>query len=129
MGSTKHSSLTSEADVDKRIRSAAAAFEALRGGPCTFVLEGTLRGKANSVLVLALLLYDSEVWCFRGNLFANLRSFHNRCCHAMCRITTEHTGRCRFPRSSCTGASVLPLRNSTSAVVCPAGRATCRACP
>ena len=45
------------------------------------------------VLVLAVLLYGREVWCLRGDLLAKLRSFHNRCCRAMCRITMEHTRR------------------------------------
>jgi hypothetical protein len=52
--------------VDKRIRSAAAAFKALRSVLCDFALEGSIRGKAYSVLVLTVLLYGSEVWCLRG---------------------------------------------------------------
>ena len=69
-----HSSLMSDADVDKRIRSAAAAFGALRGVLCNFALEGTLRGKSFSVLLLPFLLYGSEVWCPREDLLAKLRS-------------------------------------------------------
>ena len=74
LGSTVHSSLTSDADVDKRIRSAVAAFGALRSVLCNFALEGTLRGKSFPVLLLTLLLYGSEVWCPREDLLAKLRS-------------------------------------------------------
>ena len=45
LGSIVHSSLTSGADVDKRIRSAAAAFGALRSVLFNFALEEALRGK------------------------------------------------------------------------------------
>ena len=43
------------------------------------------------VLVLMALLCGSEVWCCREVLLAKLRSFHNRFCRAMCRVTMEHT--------------------------------------
>ena len=92
LGPIVQSSLTSDADVDKRIRSAAAAFGALRSVLCNFALEEALRGKVYSVLVLAVLLYGSEVWCLREDLLAKPGSFHNMCCRAMCRITMEHTG-------------------------------------
>ena len=45
MGSIVHLSLTSDADVDQRIRSAAAAYGALSSVVCNFALEGGLRGK------------------------------------------------------------------------------------
>ena len=83
--------------MDKRIRSAAAAFGALGGVPCNFALEETLRGKVYSVLVLAVLLCSSGVWYLREDLLAKLRSFRNRCCRAMCRITMVQTRRCRIP--------------------------------
>ena len=97
LGSIVHSSLTYDADVDKRIRSAAAAFGALWSVLCNFALEGTLRGKVYLVLALTVLLYGSEVWCLREDLLAKLRSFHNRCCRAMCRITMVNTRRCHIP--------------------------------
>ena len=46
--------------------------------------------------MLTALLYVSEVRCLRENLLAKLRSFHNRRCRAMCRITMEHTRRSRI---------------------------------
>ena len=131
LGSIVHSSLTSDADVDKRIRSAAAAFGALWSVLCNFALEGTLRGKVHSVPVLTALLYGSEVWCLREDLLAKLRSFHNRCCRAMCRITMGHTRCCRIPSKQVyrrLGIAAVD-QYGTTAVVCSAGRATCRACP
>ena len=46
--------------------------------------------------MLPVLLYGSAVQCPREDLLAKLRSFHKRCCRAMCRITLEHTRRCRI---------------------------------
>ena len=45
LGPIAYSSLTSDADVDKYIRSAAAAFVALRGVLCNSALEEALRGQ------------------------------------------------------------------------------------
>ena len=61
LGSIVGSSLTSDADVDKCTRSAAAALGALRSVPCNFPLEMALRARVYSVLVLAALFYGSEV--------------------------------------------------------------------
>ena len=72
LGSIVHSSLTSDADVDKRIRSAVAAFGALRSALCNFALEETLRGKVYLVLALTAKLYGSELWCPREDLLAKL---------------------------------------------------------
>ena len=71
--------------MNKHTRSAAAAFGALREVLCNFALGGTPRGRTNSILVLAVLLYGSEVWSPREDLLAKLHSFQNRCCRAMCR--------------------------------------------
>ena len=67
-----------------------AAFGALRGALCNFVLEGNLRGQVYMALVLTILLYGCEVWFLRDGLFAKLRTFHNQCCRANCRITIRH---------------------------------------
>ena len=58
------------------------------------VTSSTLEADA---LVLTILLYGSEVWCLREDLFAKLRTFHNSCCRAMCRITMAHTIRHHIP--------------------------------
>ena len=96
LGSLVHYSLTSDADVSKRIKAAAAAFGALRSVLCNFALSENLRGQVYTTLVLTILLYGSEVWCLREDLLAKLRTFHNSCCRAMCRITMKHTIRHRI---------------------------------
>jgi hypothetical protein len=97
LGSIVSSSLKSDADVEKRIRSAGAASGALRGVPGNCALEGGLRDKAHSVLVLTILLCGSEVWYLGDGLLVRLRSFQKMCCRAMCRITMLTTGRYRIP--------------------------------
>jgi len=97
LGSLVHHSLTSDADVNKRVKSAAAAFGSLRSVLCNYALSEPLRGAVYSSLVLTILLYGSEVWCLREDLFAKLRTFHNSCCRAMCRITMAHTIRHHIP--------------------------------
>ena len=51
----------------------------------TLYHRGVPRGQVYAVLKLAVFLYGSEVHCFRGNLLAKLRIFHNKCCRVMCR--------------------------------------------
>ena len=58
LGSIVHFSLTSDADVNKRIRAAAAAFGALRGVLCNFALEEKLRGQVYMALVLGRRVRD-----------------------------------------------------------------------
>jgi hypothetical protein len=60
-------------------------------------LSEVIRGQVYTALVLTILLYGSEVWCLREDLFAKLRTFHNSCCRAMCRITMAHTYRHHIP--------------------------------
>ena len=64
---------------------------------CNYALSEPLRGAVYSSLVLTILLYGSEVWCLREDLFAKLRTFQNSCCRAMCRITMAHTIRHHIP--------------------------------
>ena len=47
-------------------------------------------------LVLGILLYGSEVWSLREDLYHRLRRFHNRCA----RITIAHTIRHRSTANS-----------------------------
>ena len=47
-----------------------AAFWALRSAIFNYALEETPEGKGYSVLVLAALLFGSEVWCFREDPLA-----------------------------------------------------------
>jgi len=122
LGPIVHSSLTSDADMDKRIRSAVAVFGALRSVLCNFALEENLRGEVYSVPVLT-------VPRPREDLLAKLRSFHNRCCRAMCRITMKYSRHYRIPSVQLYRRLGIAAVEQHTAVVCPAGRATCRACP
>lgn len=98
LGSIIHYSLTSHADVESRLRGAAAAFGALR--ECIFAnkrVRPKVKGKIYMVLVISLLLYGSECWSLTTDLLDKLRSFHHRCVRTMCRITMAHTIRHRIP--------------------------------
>jgi exonuclease III len=92
LGAIISNTLTSDADVDKRIASASAAFGALR--PCIFARKGISRkvkGMIYCSLVLSILLYGSECWCLTKKLFRRLRAFHRRCVRTMSHITMHHT--------------------------------------
>ena len=73
-----HYSLTSDADVDKRITSATAAFGALKNILADKYLPEELRGEVYKALILPTLLYGCEAWSLHEDLFKRLRSFHNR---------------------------------------------------
>jgi hypothetical protein len=55
---------------------------------------------------LSILLYGSEIWCLREDLFNRLRHFHHRCARIMCRITIAHTIRHRTSASLFKGLSI-----------------------
>jgi hypothetical protein len=86
LGSIIHSSLTSEADVDRRIKSATAAFGALKNIFTNRNIDLKIKGRIYTALCLSILLYGSEVCCLKEDLFHRLRSFHHRCARTMCRI-------------------------------------------
>ena len=97
LGAIIHHSLTSDTDINKRIAKATAAFGALRG--CLFSSKKFNlkdKGKVYTVLVLTILLYGSECWCLREDLFRRLRVFHNTCMRSMCRITMRQVRRHRI---------------------------------
>ena len=100
LGSIVHYSLSSEADVDKRIKSATAAFGALKNVLTNKRLDLKLKGRIYVALCLSILLYGSEVWCLKENLLHRLRSFHHRCVRTMCRINIAHTIRHHISSSS-----------------------------
>ena len=91
LGSILHHSLTSDADVDKRIKSATAAFGALKNIFTNRHIDLKVKGRIYVALCLSILLYGCEVWCLRSDLLARLRRFHHRCARTMCRITIAHT--------------------------------------
>ena len=91
LGSIVHYSLSSDADVDKRIKSATAAFGALKNIFTNRQLAPETKGRIYVALCLSILLYGSEVWSLREDLLNRLRSFHHRCVRTMCRINIAHT--------------------------------------
>jgi hypothetical protein len=100
LGSIVHYSLSSEADVDKRIKSATGAFGALKNVFTNRHLDLKLKGRIYVALCLSILLYGSEVWSLREDLLSRLRSFHHRCVRTMCRINIAHTIRHHISTSS-----------------------------
>ena len=70
LGSIIHHSLTSDADVDKRIKSATAAFGALKNIYTDKHIDLKVKGRIYVALCLSILLYGCEIWCLREDLFA-----------------------------------------------------------
>jgi hypothetical protein len=100
LGSIVHHSLTSDADADKRMRSASAAFGALKNILTNKYIHLKVKGSAYVALCLSILLYGSEIWCLREDLFNRLRHFHHRCARTMCRITIAYKIRHRISSAS-----------------------------
>jgi hypothetical protein len=95
LGSIARHSLTSDADVDKHIRPASAAFEALKKIMTYKDIDFKVKGKIYVELCLSILLYGSEIWCLKEDLFNHLRHFHHRCARIKRRITIAYTIRHR----------------------------------
>jgi hypothetical protein len=93
LGLIVHHSLTSDADVEKRIRSASAAFGALKNILTNKEIGLKVIGSAHVALCFSILLYGSKVWFLREDLINRLRHFHHLCARTMCRITIAHTTR------------------------------------
>ncbi len=91
LGSIIVTSLTSDADVDKRIKVATSVFGALKNVLTNLFVDLRVIGRINNALVSSILLYGREAWCLREDHFNRLRSFHNRCVRSICRIAMSHT--------------------------------------
>jgi hypothetical protein len=100
LGSIVHHSLTSDADVDKRINSAPAAFGALKNILTNKDIDLKVKLSACVTLCLSILLSGSEIWCLREDLFNRLRHFHHRCARTMCCTTIAQTTRHRILSAS-----------------------------
>jgi hypothetical protein len=57
-------------------------------------------GRIYNAQVLSILLYGSEAWCLREDLFNRLRSFRNRCVRPLFRFTMAHTMKHRITSKS-----------------------------
>ena len=101
LGSIIHQSLTSDADIDRRINKARAGYAALRDSFFDNRLAKPVdKGRVYIALILSILLYGSEAWCLREDLFNRLRTFYNSCVRAMCRVTMSQTWRHRITTKS-----------------------------
>ena len=65
LGSVIDSYLTSDADVDMRIKAATSAFGALKIVLTCLSVDLNVKGRIYNDLVLSILLYGSESWCLR----------------------------------------------------------------
>ena len=70
---------------------ATSAFGALKNALTSLPVDLHVKGRIYNALVLSIILYGSEAWCLREDLFNRLRSFNNRCVRAMRRIIMAHT--------------------------------------
>ena len=106
-----HCNLRDDADVGARLRSAGAAFASLRKPFFASRLVPLQQKKlAYEGLVLNILLYGSETWALRDDLRRRLRSFHNGCVRAMCRVSRWHTWQFGISQASLEARlGVLPI--------------------
>ena len=103
LGSLLVSSLTSAAEVDKRLAAASGAFGALR--KCVFGnkdISYRVQGKVYQALILSVLLYGSECWTLTSADRTRIILFHRRCVRTMCRVNLRMTmqGRIRTTTAS-----------------------------
>jgi hypothetical protein len=97
LGSIIHQTLTSEADIDQRIRKATAAFGALREDFFNNKHANLKdKGRIYVALCLSILLYGSECWRMREDLFQRVRVFHNTCVRTMCKVTMRQVRKFRI---------------------------------
>jgi hypothetical protein len=83
-----------------RIKAAESAFGSLKNVITSLSFDLRIKGRIYNALVLSILLYNSEALCLRGDLFNRLRSLHNRCVRAMCRINIARAMKHRITSKS-----------------------------
>lgn len=87
LGSIFASNLRSDEDVEKRLKSAGAAFGALRKKVFSSRdIAPKVKGKVYMALIVSILLYGSECWTLNSTQRMKLVRFHRRCVRAMCRV-------------------------------------------
>jgi hypothetical protein len=111
LGSVVHSSLTCDADVDRRIAKASAAFGALRQPFFNSRIPSLEdKGRVFVALCLSILLYGSECWCLKESQLQRLRVYYNRCVRSMCKVNMKQVRFHRIPTKSLLGRlSIRPL--------------------
>jgi hypothetical protein len=63
LGSFVHHSLPSNADINKRIRAASAAFGALENILTNKAIDLRFKGRVYEALSFSILLHGREIWC------------------------------------------------------------------
>jgi len=92
LGSLLVPSLSSTAEVDKRLTAAGGAFGALR--KCVFGnkdISYRVQGKVYQALILSILLYGSECWTLGSADRSRIVRFHRRCVRTICRVNLRMT--------------------------------------
>jgi hypothetical protein len=93
------------------------AFRALKNILTNKDVDLKVKGSAYVALCLSILLYGSEVWSLRGDLFNRLRHFHHRCAQTMCRITIARIIRHRVSSANIfKPLSIEPFEHTTIVV-------------
>ena len=97
LGSIISSNLRDDSEIDARIKAAGAAFASARK---EFFASKSVKTDhkcmAYEGLVLSILLYGCECWVLTARSLQRLRSFHNRCVRAMCRVSRWQTWQYRI---------------------------------
>ena len=91
LGSMITPSLTSDLDVEIRIKKASQAFGALRNVVCDRDLKARTRGIEYKVLVATVLLHGAECWAMKDSHVPAITSFHRRCVRSMYHVTMRTT--------------------------------------
>ena len=92
LGSVMARDCTDILDVRNRIEKAGEAFGAIRKNVLSSTrVSNTSKKFVYMCIILAILLYGSEMWCLTEALLHELRCFHARCVRSMCRVTRWHT--------------------------------------
>ena len=88
LGSIIHYSITPDADIESRIKSASKAFGAASKSFFTNRSIGEkTRGGIFIALCLPILIYGCECWNARDSNLKKLSSFYNRCVRQICRVS------------------------------------------
>ena len=95
--------------------------------PCNKGVDLEVKGRVYVALVLSILLYGSESWSLRADLFQRLRSFHNYACRSMCRIAMAHTIRHHISQKPFTNALASTPLTATTTTDFSSGEGTSRA--
>ncbi len=117
LGNWVASDLTDRFDVTHRINKASGAFGALRKEFFgTKYASYEAKRKAHTGIVLSVLIFGCESWCFTADLVGTLASWHHARLREMCRSLCTRFGSTELPPTSFTNA--LESRASATIFAC-----------